>query len=715
MKQFKLISKSQFKLGTKSILLSSPHPGGNRLMAKVAKIMAQELDAEFLSLDYQSIIEIIRKLDSGNTSDFKLDKSNREFSKPFFPGQYRILEDEDEDEDDEFDDGFEDDDFEDYSISNNRNTAKVFMNLTMAAKDHKKGLADEQHNIVISGISLKKDIEEQQEQVKINSSPFDIHIPDQDLELFLGFLFHEIRNRDSKLVLYLNDVTDIVEGSNQNSGKKLVAGLSKMIQELRKSNIPILFVVGSCPSIVEPKNVNQNVQFYSQVLDGNFYTVGQNGARNYLAMDGTIFNTVLDNFPLEFQKIPILPPSFVFLSLQKTLDPTNRDSVLVKDAHLYQRKLEECLMQYENDLKFRIWEINRASIQSICREMGLTLHEKLVSLLDRNTNGIVIKNKANLSDFLNFLSLKVWNVEQIKQLVFLAAGNTMDSDSSIITLDSMMDALMVIYETDYTRYSAMDSDQIEERMNVIPLTSPKIIPAKEKIIDTPIIESKPIKSRIETLEADLKRRGVKLNAYEKKLLPSIIDPDHISVSLSQLILPSQTKLVLQTLVTLPMLKPEYFSAGVLSKSAIHGVLLFGPPGTGKTMLAKAISKSSGAYFMNISLATVFDKYVGEGEKNMQAVFSLARKLGGPCVIFFDEVDALFGSRRSDTGGSTKREIINVCMAEWDGLGSKNDGILVLGATNRPFDLDDAILRRMPRRVLSTLYLIYSRLTPRRSP
>jgi SpoVK/Ycf46/Vps4 family AAA+-type ATPase len=153
-----------------------------------------------------------------------------------------------------------------------------------------------------------------------------------------------------------------------------------------------------------------------------------------------------------------------------------------------------------------------------------------------------------------------------------------------------------------------------------------------------------------------------------------------------------------------MLRPEYFSFGVLAKSAIHGVLLFGPPGTGKTMLAKAVAKCSGAWFMNISLADIFDKYVGEGEKNIQAVFTLARKLNGPCIIFFDEVDALLGSRRGGGDGSTRREIMNVCMAEWDGLSSENAGILVLGATNRPFDLDDAVLRRMPRRVLGEGFL-----------
>ncbi|KAI9338711.1 P-loop containing nucleoside triphosphate hydrolase protein [Zopfochytrium polystomum] len=160
--------------------------------------------------------------------------------------------------------------------------------------------------------------------------------------------------------------------------------------------------------------------------------------------------------------------------------------------------------------------------------------------------------------------------------------------------------------------------------------------------------------------------------------------------------------MLQTLVTLPLLQPQHFSTGILSRHSISGVLLFGPPGTGKTMLAKAVAKSSGARFMAVALSDVFDKYVGEGEKNTRAIFTLARKLA-PCVVFLDEVDALFGARRGGDGmHSSKREIINEFMSEWDGLASANRGVIVMGATNRPFDLDDAILRRMPRRVLVDL-------------
>lgn len=101
----------------------------------------------------------------------------------------------------------------------------------------------------------------------------------------------------------------------------------------------------------------------------------------------------------------------------------------------------------------------------------------------------------------------------------------------------------------------------------------------------------------------------------------------------------------------------------------------------------------------------FLQYVGEGEKLVKAVFSLARRLS-PCVVFLDEIDALFGARMSgrESGGAfAHRGVITEFMQEMDGLkSSKEDSVIVIGATNRPFDLDDAVLRRLPRRLLVDL-------------
>jgi SpoVK/Ycf46/Vps4 family AAA+-type ATPase len=120
------------------------------------------------------------------------------------------------------------------------------------------------------------------------------------------------------------------------------------------------------------------------------------------------------------------------------------------------------------------------------------------------------------------------------------------------------------------------------------------------------------------------------------------------------------------------------------------------------MLAKAIATESGASFINISMASIGSKWFGEAEKYSRAVFTLAAKVA-PCVIFIDEVDAMLGRRDKNGEHEAMRKVKNEFMAMWDGLkSSESERVLVLAATNRPFDLDDAVLRRMPRRILIDL-------------
>jgi SpoVK/Ycf46/Vps4 family AAA+-type ATPase len=202
---------------------------------------------------------------------------------------------------------------------------------------------------------------------------------------------------------------------------------------------------------------------------------------------------------------------------------------------------------------------------------------------------------------------------------------------------------------------------------------------------------------MEKIIKKLKDNNHQLNTHEKRLLGTIVTPEAARVKFKDIASLEKTKESLQSLIALPLLRPSLFQHGVL-KDSVSGVLLFGPPGTGKTMLAKALASECGSNFMNITASVIFNMYVGEGEKNVKAIFTLARKIA-PCVIFIDELDSIFEARQSGHNMSTKREVVNEFMSEWDGLVSQNEGIVVVGATNRPFDLDDAILRRMPRRIL----------------
>lgn len=141
-------------------------------------------------------------------------------------------------------------------------------------------------------------------------------------------------------------------------------------------------------------------------------------------------------------------------------------------------------------------------------------------------------------------------------------------------------------------------------------------------------------------------------------------------------------------------------ARAFGKSLRGGLLLYGPPGTGKTFMARAIAGELGARFLTVTLADILDKYLGESEQNLHALFQRARELA-PAVLFLDEVDAIGGKRTQYSGSSGMRTVVNQLLQEMDGIGSDNDGLFVLGATNHPWDVDSALLRpgRFDRMVL----------------
>ncbi|CEP63476.1 putative AAA family ATPase SAP1 LALA0_S08e03356g [Lachancea lanzarotensis] len=167
---------------------------------------------------------------------------------------------------------------------------------------------------------------------------------------------------------------------------------------------------------------------------------------------------------------------------------------------------------------------------------------------------------------------------------------------------------------------------------------------------------------------------------------------------------------LKEAVVYPFLRPDLFRG---LREPVRGMLLFGPPGTGKTMLARAVATESNSTFFSISASSLTSKYLGESEKLVRALFAIARKLS-PSIVFVDEIDSIMGSRNNEGENESSRRIKNEFLVQWSSLSSaaagkkgaqpedgddeeEDERVLVLAATNLPWSIDEAARRRFVRR------------------
>ncbi|XP_056146920.1 outer mitochondrial transmembrane helix translocase [Lampris incognitus] len=201
------------------------------------------------------------------------------------------------------------------------------------------------------------------------------------------------------------------------------------------------------------------------------------------------------------------------------------------------------------------------------------------------------------------------------------------------------------------------------------------------------------KKRAEQLMKRIGVEGVKLTEYEMNIASHLVDPRVMKVSWRDIAGLDEVIYELQDSVILPFQKRHLLAGSKLFQPP-KGVLLFGPPGCGKTMIAKATAKASGCQFINLQASTLTDKWYGESQKLTAAVFSLAVKIQ-PCIIFIDEIDSFLRNRSSLDHEATAMMKAQF-MSLWDGLDTVTTSqVMVMGATNRPQDVDPAILRRMP--------------------
>lgn len=214
------------------------------------------------------------------------------------------------------------------------------------------------------------------------------------------------------------------------------------------------------------------------------------------------------------------------------------------------------------------------------------------------------------------------------------------------------------------------------------------------LLDAPDFVPSPAPLRVPTLET-----AVPLSAQDDDGEPGAWEVERPLITLSDVAGMEAVKRRLNLAFLTPMKNPDLRK--LYGKSLRGGLLLYGPPGCGKTFIARATAGELGAKFLSVGLSDVLDMWIGSSEKNLHQIFETARS-NSPCVLFFDEIDAL-GHKRSQMRNSAGRNVVNQLLAEMDSVDGNNEGVFILAATNHPWDIDTGL--RRPGRLDRTLLVL----------
>lgn len=344
---------------------------------------------------------------------------------------------------------------------------------------------------------------------------------------------------------------------------------------------------------------------------------------------------------------------------------TKNEENIDKNLQIYQNFFEKC-NEYYTEARHKV---------------QFKLYNESLNLLDKTETGLVKLNSI-ISD------KKEHYIPKIQKSV----------DDFLIMIKNYREHV----NKGYQKYEKEQQKEKEKIRQSYCNSQPNFIPSKiaeknyypsKSVVQFNTVNSNNNNQKLENKQ-DQKKEEDKTDQYIIDKIRNEIMEVKPNISFDDIIGLNNVKQMLQEIIIIPKLRPDIFTG---LRSPPRGILLFGPPGTGKTLLAKAVAKECDCTFFSISAAALTSKYVGESEKLVKALFTLAYK-HQPSIIFIDEIESILSKRQDNENESSKR-LKTEFLVQFDGVNTNlNDQLLVIGATNRPFDLDSAVLRRLPKRV-----------------